>query len=102
MLSSTAPREAMAHTSARVLEFESLREILLAYAVSELGHARVNTLTPSVNAGWIRRQQQLAAEIGRYLASGARFDFTGLLDPTKQMERSRIEGASLEAAEIRD
>src|SRR5262245_10869448 len=92
----------MPHTSARVLEFESLREIMLAYAASELGRARITSLAASVDAEWIRSQQRLAAEVGRYLATGARFDFGGLLDPTTSLDRSRIEGASLEAAEIRD
>lgn len=102
MPASTAVRNAMVHTSARVLEFESLREMLMAYAVSDLGRARVSSLAASVDAEWIQRQQQLTAEVGRYLATGARFDFTGLLDPRQQLERSRIEGASLESAEIRD
>lgn len=102
MSPSRTPREAMINTSARVLEFESLREVLLAYAVSESGRARLHTLAPSVDTVWITRQQQLTAEIGRYLATGARFEFSGLLDPGKQLERSRIEGATLEAAEIRD
>jgi len=92
----------MLHTSARLLEFESLREVLLAYTESELGRARIGSLAPSTNAEWILGQQRLAAEIGRYLASGARFNFSGLLDPKSQLERSRIEGASLEPAEIRD
>src|SRR5688572_8778709 len=102
MSPSTAHSEPMIHTSARVLEFESLREILVAYAVSDLGRARVRALAPSVDAAWVGRQQQLAAEVGRYLAASARFDFSGLLHPGKQLERSRIEGATLEAAEIRD
>jgi DNA mismatch repair protein MutS2 len=33
---------------------------------------------------------------------GGRFDFTGLLDVTKPVEKSRITGAALETAEIRD
>src|SRR5262249_29922678 len=102
MPASSAVRNRMPHTSARVLEFESLREILQAYAVSELGRTRVASLAASLDAEWICRQQQLAAEIGRYLATGARFDFGGLLDPARSLERSRIEGAALETTEIRD
>src|SRR5262245_20143001 len=98
----SAVRNAMPHTSARVLEFESLREILLAYAFSELGRARIAGLAAGVDLEWVRGQQQLAAEVGRYLATGARFDFSGLIDPTSSLERSRIEGASLETTAIRD
>ncbi len=92
----------MPHASARVLEFERLREILLAYAGSELGRSRIASLAASTDRDWIQQQQQLSNEIGRYLGSGARFDFSGLLDPTRSLERSRIEGASLETTEIRD
>ena len=102
MPQSSAASNRMSHTSERVLEFERLREILLAYAASELGRARISSLAASVSIEWIRQQQQLAAEVGRYLATGARFEFSGLLNPTQSLERSRIEGASLETAEIRD
>jgi len=100
MAPSAAAAETMLHSSAPVLEFGSLREILLAYTASELGRARVAALAPSIDATWIRRQQQWTSEIGRYLATGARFDFGGLIDPQPQLERARIEGASLEPPEL--
>ncbi len=74
--------------------------MLVAYTASELGRSRVAALAPSIDAAWIRRQQQWTAEIARYLATGARFDFGGLIDPQRELERSRIEGASLEPAEL--
>src|SRR6266850_2319766 len=100
MAPSAVACEPMLHSSAPVLEFESLREMLVAYTASELGRSRVAALAPSVDAAWIRRQQQWTAEIARYLATGARFDFGGLIDPQRELERSRIEGASLEPAEL--
>jgi DNA mismatch repair protein MutS2 len=92
----------MAHTSARALEFDSMREILRAYAFSPLGQAKIAALTPSGDGAWIGRQQQLTAEIREYLRVGARFEFSGLLDPTALVEKAHIEGAALDTAEIRD
>ena len=92
----------IAHTSARALEFDSMREILCAYAYSPLGQAKIAALVPSGDAAWIDRQQQLAGEIGEFLRAGGNFEFSGLLDPTPLVEKSRIEGVALETAEIRD
>jgi DNA mismatch repair protein MutS2 len=90
------------HTSARVLEFDVFLELLRAYAPSPLGQARVAALAPSRDLAWIANQQQLAAEVRAFLRAGGRFDFAGLLDPARLVERARIEGAALEPREIRD
>jgi DNA mismatch repair protein MutS2 len=84
------------------LEFDSLRELLLSYAVSPLGKARVAALLPSEDAGWITQQQQLTAEIREYRRVGGRFEFSGLLEITKLAEKARIAGSTLETTEIRD
>jgi len=92
----------LAHTSARPLEFDSLRDLLQGYAASPLGKERVARLAPSGDRAWIERQQQLAAEICEYRRSGGRFDFSGLLDPVGLVNKSRIEGAALDTEAIRD
>src|SRR5271167_3748670 len=97
----TAPSP-IQYCSERVLEFDQLRQVLALYAASPLGHARVMQLTPSRDCQWIDRQQQLTEELRGYLRSGGRFDFTGLLDPTPLINKSRIQGAALEISEIRD
>src|SRR5271170_6647633 len=94
--------DAIPHTGARVLEFDHLRELLAAYAASPLGQARIAALAPSREREWIERQQQLTEELRGYLRAGGRFDFHGLLDPTLLVNKSRIQGAALEIAEIRD
>ena len=93
---------ALPHTSARALEFDSMREMLRAYAYSPLGQAKIAALAPSGDAAWIERQQQLASEIREFLRVAGHFEFSGLLDPTALVEKSRIEGVALETAEIRD
>jgi DNA mismatch repair protein MutS2 len=92
----------LVHSSARVLEFESLRELLRGYASSPLGQERVATLTPSTNPDWIQSQQDLTSEIREFRRVGGRFDFSGLTDITLLVEKSRISGATIETTEIRD
>ena len=94
--------EPIQHTSERVLEFDHLRDLLLIYAASPLGKARIAALTPSRNRQWIERQQRLSEELRGYLRNGGGFDFTGLLDATDLLHKSRIQGAALELTEVRD
>jgi DNA mismatch repair protein MutS2 len=90
------------HTSSRLLEFESLRDLLAGYASSPLGQRRIAELLPSLDPGWIKTQQQLTTEIREYRRSGGRFEFAGLPEVKKLIEKSRITGAALETTEIRD
>jgi DNA mismatch repair protein MutS2 len=90
------------HTSARLLEFEALRELLQGYASSPLGQRRIAELTPSLDRAWIDTQQQLTTELREFRRVGGRFEFAGLLEVVKLIEKSRIAGAALETTEIRD
>ena len=90
------------HNSARVLEFDSLRELLRGYASSPLGQARITALAPSTDSAWIAEQQELTTEVREFRRVGGRFDFSGLLDVTKMIQLSRIAGAVLETTDIRD
>src|SRR3954469_7470158 len=92
----------MKHTSARVLEFDSVREMLRGYSQSELGRTKIAALAPTADREWITRQQQLTEEVRRYWRTGSRFEFAGLHDLQTQLEKSRIGGAALELEEIRD
>src|SRR6266852_1118927 len=64
----------VSHSSSRLLEFETLRDLLAGYAASPLGKRRV----------------------------AGRFEFAGLPEVQKLIEKSRIAGAALETTEIRD
>jgi DNA mismatch repair protein MutS2 len=90
------------HTSAQVLEFGALRDLVRGYAWSPLGQARVSALEPVSDLQWIEEQQQMAAEIREFLRTGGRFDFAGLLDPRKELSQARIEGAALDPTQIRE
>ena len=93
---------ALLHTSARVLEFDSLRELLRGFASSPLGKARIESLAPSTDPNWIQRQQTLASEIREFRRVGGRFDFSALTDISSLLAKSRIAGAALETTELRD
>jgi DNA mismatch repair protein MutS2 len=90
------------HTSSRLLEFETLRDLLAGYASSPLGQRRIAELLPSLDHAWIENQQQLTTEIREYRRVGGRFEFAGLPEIKKLIEKSRIAGAALETSEIRD
>ncbi len=90
------------HNSARVLEFDALRELLRGYASSPLGQARIAALAPAIDSEWIAEQQELTEEVRAFRRVGGRFEFSGLLDVKKSVEKSRIAGAALETTEIRD
>ncbi len=90
------------HSSARVLEFESLRQLLRGYASSPLGQERIVALAPSADRDWIESQQELAQEIREFRRVGGRFDFSGLIEIDLLVKEARIAGAALETTEIRD
>src|SRR5258708_16792528 len=89
-------------SSERVLEFNSLLELLRGYASSPLGQRRLAEIAPSTDPTWIENQQKLANEIREFRRGGGRFDFSGLLEIGQLVAKSAITGATLETAEIRD
>jgi len=93
---------ALLHTSARVLEFDALRDLLRGYASSPLGKARIAALAPSTDHDWIETQQELASEIREFRRVGGRFDFDALVEVDPLVKKARIAGAVLETTEIRD
>jgi DNA mismatch repair protein MutS2 len=93
---------ALIHSSARVLEFESLLDLIRGYGSSPLGQERAAALAPSVDRQWIENQHQLTNEIREFRRVGGRFEFSGLLNIETPVEKARIAGAVLETTEIRD
>ena len=93
--------EALQHASARVLEFEQLRDVVRGYASSPLGRARVAALEPTADRTWIEGQQRMTAEIREFLKAGSRFEFAGLTDVRTLLDKARIQGAALETEELR-
>ena len=90
------------HSSARVLEFDALRDLLRGYTSSPLGQARIAALAPFTDYDWIEIQQDLATEIREFRRVGGRFDFDALVEVDPLVKKARIAGAVLETTEIRD
>ncbi len=91
----------LSETSAKALQWPELIGYLGRRAQSSLGREWVSALEPSFDAAWIGRQQQRNGEMQRLIAGGS-FDFRGIYDVTEVLEKARIEGAALEAAELRE
>jgi len=90
----------MTHSSARVLEFDSLRELLRGYTSSDLGRARLSELAASTDLAWIQNQQKLTAEVREFRRAGGSFNFSGLAPIADLLEKAGIAGVALEALEI--
>lgn len=103
----------MKQTSADLLEFEPLRELIGRYIGSPMGRARLNAIAPSTEREPIESALAEAAEAIEYLRTSAkpqpaqrgsaiRISFNGLPDISPAAEKIRIEGASLEPRELFD
>lgn len=90
----------MKHSSARVLEFDTLRELLRGYTASDLGRKRADALAPSTGLAWIQHQHQLTSDIRELRRVGGSFNFSSLVDVANLLEKARISGVVLEPQEI--
>lgn len=88
--------------SLRLLEFDRVREMLLAYCGSDLGRRRVAELGPQDDSDWILHQELLTDEVRKFLDAGAGFDFHGLTDCRELLKKAQISGAALEILELRE
>jgi DNA mismatch repair protein MutS2 len=94
--------EIVKDTSARVLEFDLLRELLRGYAASDLGRSKVAAMAASRDLEWIRRQHQLTSEVREFRRCSGGFEFAGLVNISPLLQKAQISGAALETTEIRD
>jgi len=92
---------AVSDFSPSALEWGRFLDLLVSYAQSATGKQWLLGLTPSTDLDWIRREHALAGEMRKLLAAGVRPSLGSLFDPSEALAKSRIEGAALEAEEIR-
>ncbi len=90
----------LTEVSAEALQWPDLIERLAHGAQSPLGRQWIKALHPSSDARWVEKQQQRNAEMQKLITGGS-FDFRGIFDVTETLDKARIEGAALEALEIR-
>ncbi len=84
------------------LEWPRFVELLTGYSHSPVGRAWAIALRPSTDTAWLDREHAMVAEMRRMLAQHVSIPLSSLFDPTSLLDKSRIEGAALEAEEIRD
>ncbi|HMD20934.1 MAG TPA: hypothetical protein VKH40_11455, partial [Alloacidobacterium sp.] len=92
----------MEDCSRTVLEWDRFLGLLAGYSVSSVGKAWIQNLSPSTDRGWLENQHSLVEEMRLLLGEGAQPGLGSLFDPINLLDKSRIEGAALEAEEIRD
>ncbi len=91
----------MTEFGAKPLQWSELIAHVAKGAQSELGRAWVASLAPSADLSWIERQQQRTAGVQALVVRGAAFDLRGIFDVTELLDQARIQGAALEATELR-
>jgi DNA mismatch repair protein MutS2 len=100
-------------TSAEVLEFEPLRQLLGRYVASPLGRRELEKVQPHTDRARLEEDLAEAGEATAYLRAATRpqtagrgaairVDFNGLPDIETAVHKLHIEGASLEPKEISD
>jgi DNA mismatch repair protein MutS2 len=103
----------MRATSAGVLEFEALRELMARYIASPLGRAELDKMQPRNDRPAIEEELAEAEEGAEYLRAASRphpagrgaairINFTSIPDLTGTVHKLRIEGATLDPKEISD
>lgn len=97
----------MLKTSAGILEFDLLVDLLRRYVASPMGHARLEGLTPHGERDRAERELAEAEEAAGYLRAAGqpgagvpRVDFRDLPEITASCHKLRMEGAVLDPLEI--
>lgn len=80
----------------KILEFDSLRALVLQRAQTFPGQARVATLEPLDNFPNLQRELSAVGEMIELRARGARLSFDGIVDPSESISRLKIAGTALD------
>jgi DNA mismatch repair protein MutS2 len=88
--------------SCEALEWTRLLELMASFAHSSVAREWMMAMMPSRDASWIDQQHDLVDEMRLLLGQGGAPALGGMFDPTTLTDKARIQGASLEAEEIRD
>jgi DNA mismatch repair protein MutS2 len=78
------------------LEYDELRSLVRRGAQTEMGRARVDSLTPLDDPEALSNALRTLSECVELRRRGLSWSFTELADPTEALARLRIEGATLE------
>ncbi len=92
----------VADFSSAMLEWPRFLELLAGYSHSPVGRDWASALRPSTDGEFLAREHALVAEMRRLVEQRVSIALGSLFDATQLLDKSRIEGAALEAEEIRD
>ncbi|MGQ9631463.1 MAG: endonuclease MutS2 [bacterium] len=84
----------------KVLEFDKIKGIISRYSASELGRKLVEELTPLGDVESIREKQRETSQMRNLVEAWGRPPFDGVCDIRPHLDKSEVEGASLQAEEL--
>ena len=87
--------------SPATLEWGRFLDLLANFCHSPVGRAWALALAPSTDRDWLAREHTLVGEMRLLIALVALPPLNALFDPAELLAKSRIEGAALEADELR-
>jgi DNA mismatch repair protein MutS2 len=93
--------ERVSDCSRSALEWDRFVELLSGYAQSAVGRTWLLECGPSTAEAWMEREHALVEEMRLLAGSGGLPGLGMLFDPSDLLAKARIEGAALEAEEIR-
>ncbi len=85
-----------------ILEFDQLRQLVRRDAQTDIGRARVDAIEPFEAFSLLQQALAETSEAMQLRASGVRFSFEGVTDPSESIARLKIEGAALEPLALLD
>jgi DNA mismatch repair protein MutS2 len=88
------------HLDTMALEWQPLLALVANYAISSVGRAAIESLTPSTDQPWIDHQHQLVQEIRVLLNAAPSIPLGGLFDPTQLAAKAQIPQSALEPEEL--
>jgi DNA mismatch repair protein MutS2 len=91
----------IAELSASTLEWARLLELVQYYATAAVTKQWTRSISPSSDREWILHQHALAEEAGVLTGLGMAPALRGLFDPEILLSKARIEGAALDAEELK-
>ncbi len=101
-LRTPSPEPELNASSLRALEFETIRGLLVSYAGSARGRARLQALAPSGDAGRVREALQTAVEAVALLSVVGREPYHDLPEVDDALAAAKVSGMHLEPAQLRD
>src|SRR5262245_4299592 len=84
----------------KILEFDSLRELVHRKAMTDMGRVQIVRLAPFEGLADLQRALAYVAEMIEARQRGVRFSFEGIEDPDEALSRLKIEGTALDPLTI--